>query len=158
LSRQKTAEFKDVNINKIIHDVSKIWETQAILNDVTIATSIEPISFTVKGIENELKQVFINIVKNGIEAMEGRTGELKIETKKIEDNRVLIRFQDQGKGIPKKQLEKMGEPFFTTKEKGTGLGLMVSFKIIESHNGKLVFTSELDKGTTVEITLPLSHS
>lgn len=157
LSRKKTAEFKDVNINKIIQDISKIWETQAILNNVTIETSIDPMSFTVKGIENELKQVFINIVKNGIEAMEGRTGQLKIEAKKLEDDRVLLRFQDQGKGIPKEQLEKMGEPFFTTKEKGTGLGLMVSFKIIESHNGKLIFTSEPDKGTTVEITLPLSH-
>lgn len=157
LSRKKTAEFKDVNINKIIQDISKIWETQAILNNVTIETSIDPMNFTVKGIENELKQVFINIVKNGIEAMEGRTGQLKIEAKKLEDDRVLLRFEDQGKGIPKEQLEKMGEPFFTTKEKGTGLGLMVSFKIIESHNGKLIFTSEPDKGTTVEITLPLSH-
>lgn len=158
LSRQKTAEFKDVNINKIIQDISKIWETQAILNDVTIETFIDPMSFTVRGIENELKQVFINIVKNGIEAMEGRTGKLKIEAKKLDHDRVLLRFQDQGKGIPQEQLEKMGEPFFTTKEKGTGLGLMVSFKIIESHNGKLIFSSEQDKGTTVEITLPLSNS
>ncbi len=158
LSRQKTAEFQEVNINKVIKDVSKIWETQASLNNVAIEASIDPMFLAVKGVENELKQVFINIVKNGIESMEGRQGQLKIETKKLEEEKVLIRFQDQGKGIPKEQLEKMGEPFFTTKEKGTGLGLMVSFKIIESHNGKIVFTSELDKGTTVEITLPLSNS
>lgn len=158
LSRPKTAAFQDVNLNQIIQDVSKIWETQAILNDVTIETNNDPIVFTVKGIENELKQVFINIVKNGIESMEGRPGQLTIETKKLDGEKVMIRFQDQGKGIPKEQLEKMGEPFYTTKEKGTGLGLMVSFKIIESHRGKIVFSSELDKGTMVEITLPLSNS
>lgn len=90
--------------------------------------------------------------------MEYRPGNLKIETRKLDSGEVLIRFEDKGKGIPKEQLEKMGQPFYTTKEKGTGLGLMVSFKIIESHNGKIVFSSELDKGTTVEITLPLSNS
>ncbi|WP_121664534.1 CheR family methyltransferase [Metabacillus litoralis] len=158
LSRPKAAAFQDVNINKIIQDVSKIWETQAILNDVTIETYNDPFIFTIQGIENELKQVFINIVKNGIESMEGRPGNLKIETRKLDSGEVLIRFEDKGKGIPKEQLEKMGQPFYTTKEKGTGLGLMVSFKIIESHNGKIVFSSELDKGTTVEITLPLSNS
>ncbi|WP_226670923.1 CheR family methyltransferase [Metabacillus litoralis] len=158
LSRSKSVTFHEVNINKIIKDVSKIWETQAILNNVSIKTKIDPMLFTVKGIENELKQVFINIVKNGIESMEGSTGVLSIETKHLENDKVLVRFQDQGKGIPREQLEKMGEPFYTTKDKGTGLGLMVSLKIIESHNGEIVFQSELDKGTTVEITLPLSNS
>ncbi|APH06163.1 CheR family methyltransferase [Bacillus weihaiensis] len=158
LSRSKSATFLDVNINKIIKDISKIWETQAILNNVEIKTNIDPKLLVVKGIENELKQVFINIVKNGIEAMEGQAGKLTIETFKQPNDTVLIRFKDQGKGIPKEKLEKMGEPFFTTKEKGTGLGLMVSFKIIESHQGKIQFLSELDKGTTVEVTLPLSNS
>ncbi|TXC89827.1 PAS domain S-box protein [Metabacillus litoralis] len=158
LSRSKSVTYHEVNVNKIIKDVSKIWETQAILNNVSIKTKIEPVLFKVNGIENELKQVFINIVKNGIESMEGSTGILSIETRQIENDKVLIRFQDQGKGIPKEQLEKMGEPFYTTKEKGTGLGLMVSLKIIESHNGEIVFLSELNKGTTVEITLPLSSS
>ena len=63
---------------------------------------------------------------------------------------------DNGPGIPNDLLSRLGEPFYTTKEKGTGLGLMVSYKIIEDHRGSINITSELNKGTTVDIILPVS--
>ncbi|MEH7745557.1 ATP-binding protein, partial [Neobacillus drentensis] len=99
-----------------------------------------------------LKQVFLNFIKNGIEAMPNG-GELHVKTI-IHDNNVQISIQDTGVGISKEKLKKLGEPFYTTKKNGNGLGLMVSFKIIESHNGKVFVESELNKGTTFNILLP----
>ncbi len=72
----------------------------------------------------------------------------------IINNQVQIAIQDTGVGIPQDKLKNIGEPFFTTKKNGNGLGLMVSFKIIESHNGKVFIESELNKGTTFNIVLP----
>ncbi|MNP11166.1 Sporulation kinase E [compost metagenome] len=74
----------------------------------------------------------------------------------VEDDarEAIIRVIDQGEGISKERLKKLGEPFYTNKEKGTGLGLMVSQRIIEAHKGLLEFDSELGKGTVVTVTLP----
>jgi signal transduction histidine kinase len=102
--------------------------------------------------ENRLKQVFLNFIKNGIEAMPNG-GELHVRTM-IQDNNVQISIQDTGVGIPKEKLKQLGEPFYTTKKNGNGLGLMVSFKIIENHNGKVFVESEPNKGTTFNILLP----
>ena len=71
-------------------------------------------------------------------------------------NQVVVQVIDEGKGMPKDRLTRIGEPFYTTKEKGTGLGLMVSHKIISNHKGSISYDSEEGKGTTVEIRLPLS--
>ncbi|TWL90175.1 Sporulation kinase E [Bacillus licheniformis] len=75
----------------------------------------------------------------------------------FEKDSVFITFEDQGKGISKEVLEKLGEPFYTTKEKGTGLGLMVTFKIIENHGGSIHFESEEGKGTIVKLKLPIKE-
>jgi signal transduction histidine kinase len=96
--------------------------------------------------------VFLNFIKNGIEAMPNG-GELHVKTI-IHDNNVQISIQDTGVGIPKEKLKQLGEPFYTTKKNGNGLGLMVSFKIIENHNGKVFVESEPNKGTTFNILLP----
>jgi two-component system, sporulation sensor kinase E len=104
--------------------------------------------------ENQLKQVFINIIKNAIEAMPNG-GILRIEAKQRLDS-ILICIADEGCGIPKERMAKLGEPFYSTKEKGTGLGLMVSFKIVEAHGGKMNIHSEEGKGTTVCLLFPIS--
>jgi len=71
------------------------------------------------------------------------------------DKELLIRFIDEGCGIPKHLLSKLGQPFYTTKEKGTGLGLLVSKRIIENHQGTVEITSEVNKGTVIDVKLPL---
>ncbi|MDC2867450.1 PAS domain S-box protein [Bacillus sp. BP-3] len=103
---------------------------------------------------NQLKQVFINILKNAIEAMP-HGGTISIQTMKIENQSIVISITDEGCGIPQDRISRLGEPFYSLKEKGTGLGLMMCYKIIEEHNGKLQITSELNKGTTVYIRLPI---
>jgi len=68
---------------------------------------------------------------------------------------VLVRVRDNGCGIPEQRIKHLGEPFFSYKEKGTGLGLTVSYRIVESHKGRIVFKSEVNQGTEVEIMLPI---
>jgi len=109
----------------------------------------------INGDYNRLLQVIINIVKNSIEALEGKdNGNISIKTE-IDNNYVYIYFKDNGIGITKENLEKIREPFFTTKVKGTGLGVSLSYEIIEAHNGKISYDSEYGKGTTVTIKIPL---
>ena len=81
-------------------------------------------------------------------------GEIVIRGEQIDEN-IHVSVKDQGCGIPAERIQKMCEPFYTTKEKGTGLGLMISSKIMKEHNGKLHFTSIEGKGTTVSMILPV---
>ena len=74
-----------------------------------------------------------------------------------ESDGVYVRIRDEGPGIGEDQLAKMGQPFYTTKEKGTGLGLMVSYKIVDNHQGKIDVKSEIGKGTLFEIMLPFRY-
>jgi len=109
----------------------------------------------INGDYNRLLQVIINIVKNSIESLEGRyDGIISINTD-IDDKYVYIYFKDNGIGIIKENLEKIREPFFTTKAKGTGLGVSLSYEIIEAHKGKISYESEYGSGTTVIIKIPL---
>lgn len=104
---------------------------------------------------NRINQVVINLFKNSIEAMnETSIKELKLSTKKIKDN-ICIEISDSGIGISKENLEKMNEPFFTTKRSGTGLGVYLSREIMKEHGGKLNYVSKEQEGTKVILTLPI---
>lgn len=78
--------------------------------------------------------------------------------KTLDQIKVMTRVTDQGCGIPEERIAMLGEPFYTTKEKGTGLGLMVSYKIIENHRGNIKVSSQLGQGTTVEVVLPVGQN
>jgi signal transduction histidine kinase/HAMP domain-containing protein len=110
------------------------------------------------GDPNQLKQVFLNIINNAIDAVSNDGGEIAIKTA-VEDSTATIEISDNGKGIPDQVLARMFEPFFTTKkDKGTGLGLPITRKIIESHNGQIHIQSEEGEGTKVTVSLPLTAS
>ncbi|MBD1381468.1 ATP-binding protein [Metabacillus arenae] len=152
LAKPSASVFKEKDVRSLIHDVVTLINTQSIMTNVQIIVDIERDVPMISCEENQLKQVFINILKNAIEAMpNGGVIELKV---KAETGKISIFFIDQGSGIPKERIPSLGEPFYTTKEKGTGLGLMTCFKIVESHNGELKISSELNVGTTIEIVLP----
>lgn len=104
---------------------------------------------------NRLKQVLINVFKNSLEAKRENVNmeiELDVKTK---DNEALIEIRDNGVGIDKENLKYIGEMFYTTKKKGTGLGVSLSREIVNLHGGSMVYSSKKDKGTTVKITLPI---
>lgn len=155
LSRSKSVKFEPVHVNLLLEEVIMVVESQAVLKGVSIQKNLSPSLPNIQGIPNELKQVFLNILKNGIEAMDGVTGVIKV-TSLMKDHQMMLIFEDQGKGIPEDEIGKLGEPFYTTKEKGTGLGLMMTIKIIESHGGTIRFESKSFEGTRVIITFPMS--
>ncbi|MFC0273505.1 ATP-binding protein [Metabacillus herbersteinensis] len=84
-------------------------------------------------------------------------GDIEINLRKGANGECIISFQDQGCGIPEEILPRLGEPFYSLKEKGTGLGLMICNKIIKQHNGGITYKSKVKEGTLIEIRLPLTN-
>jgi two-component system sporulation sensor kinase A len=155
LSKPHALKFEKKNIKQIFDQVKALIDTQAIMNNIEVEITYLSNLQTLLCDENQLKQVFINILKNSIEAMHNG-GKITVEVDTTESNQMQIRFIDQGCGITEENLQRIGQPFFTTKEKGTGLGLMISMKIIEKHNGTIHISSE-NNGTEIEVTLPLTR-
>ncbi|MBO8165081.1 MAG: PAS domain S-box protein [Brevibacillus sp.] len=156
LAKPQAATFQQKNVIGLLKNVISLLETQAIMKNIEIRTSCAMESLFIMCEENQLKQVFINILKNAIEAMPPCGGEIMIRVQLQEPDKVLISFVDQGGGIPEERLSRLGNPFYTTKENGTGLGLMVSYKIIHDHQGSITFSSKVGEGTKVDVLLPIT--
>ncbi|WP_017434546.1 ATP-binding protein [Saccharococcus caldoxylosilyticus] len=146
---------ENLNVKTEVERVIDIVRPLANMNSVEVQTSLIPCN--VKGERQKLQQCLLNIIKNAIEAMpNGGTLEVYIS---IEKDQVLIRISDTGVGMTKEQIERLGEPYFTTKgRRGTGLGMMVVYRIIESMGGTIQIASEVNKGTQVSLYLPLTQS
>lgn len=138
-----------VSLHSLLKDVTTLLETQAIMNNVWFDLKLKANSPTIKCDENQMKQVFINLIKNGIEAMPSG-GTIYINTEDSGDE-VVVTFRDEGTGISEDIIKRLGEPFFTTKTTGTGLGLMITFNIIKNHHGTVNVTSEVNEGTQIEV-------
>ncbi|MCL6586093.1 MAG: PAS domain-containing protein [Anoxybacillus sp.] len=136
-------------IDYVVHLISH----EALLNSVDVSIDNREPKVVIFGEKNQLIQVFINIMKNAIEAMP-KGGKLNVRIWLEEENAHII-IADTGIGISKERLEKIGEPFFTLKEKGMGLGLTTSTKIIHEHKGTISIESEVGKGTVVHVSLPI---
>jgi two-component system sporulation sensor kinase A len=153
LAKPQAVTYKKRSLEPIIYDVISLLESQANLSGVQIMLNLPSTLPMVHCEENQLKQIFINVIKNGMEAMP-KGGLIQIDAYTEDPGQVVLVFQDQGSGMPAEKLSRLGEPFFTTKEKGSGLGLMISQKIINEHGGFMHFSSEPGQGTTVTVLLP----
>jgi two-component system, sporulation sensor kinase A len=154
IAKPQVTKFEQKNIVQMLMDVMVLMEPQSLLQNIEYRALFEVRELSVYCSETELKQVFINIIKNGMEAMpEG--GILTVELIVTWNQEVIVRVSDQGVGIPENRLHRLGEPFYTSKEKGTGLGLMMCYKIIEAHNGMIEIRSRENEGTTVDVLLPV---
>ncbi len=154
LAKPQMISFSQHDLHTLLENIVVLVGTQAIMNNVQIRLEFEPGVPPVECDKNQMKQVFINLVKNAIEAMPSG-GEVTVKVCRQGQDKVQIMFSDQGCGIPEHKLSRLGEPFFTTKEKGTGLGLMVSYKIIHNHRGSISVSSKVGRGTRFKINLPL---
>ncbi|MDQ0340496.1 two-component system sporulation sensor kinase A [Caldalkalibacillus uzonensis] len=154
LAKPHHFKFELHEVQGLIKQVVTLLETEAIMKNVQIMTQFTETNLHIYCDHNQIKQVFINLIKNGIDAMP-QGGKLLIKIEQEED-KVAIRFTDHGCGIPNEILNKLGQPFFTTKEKGTGLGLAVSYSIIENHKGTVNVSSTINEGTTFSVYLPLA--
>lgn len=152
LSKPTVSVLERKPLLPIIDNVVSILDYQLRKSKIKLNRIYEEPNLFVECDENKLKQVFLNFIKNAVEAMPNG-GSIEITVKR-EDEDITIMIKDSGIGMSKEQIKKLGEPFFTTKKDGNGLGLMVSFKIIENLNGKVYIDSEQNKGTSFHITLP----
>ena len=152
LSKPSKTVFIERDLIEICNHVLTLLETNAVFNNIQIHKNFAEKQIFICCDENQIKQVFINLIKNAIEAM--TNGGNIFVTIQEKDHEVSIEILDEGEGTPEHSLEKIGEPFFTTKATGTGLGLSVCFKIIENHGGKAFITSEREKGTKIVFVFP----
>jgi signal transduction histidine kinase len=156
------SNLMEVDINEVISIVINIIAhmSEELFRKIRIVTDLDPGLPKVYGNYEEIKRAFLNIVKNGFEAM-GEGGEFTIKTNAVTSSTsgsVEIVFSDNGEGIKKDDLASLFHPFFTTKLRGTGLGLAICHRIIvERHHGKIHVVSERGRGTTIRIELPVNQ-
>jgi len=157
LAKPQILKYTNANLQKLLMDVISLLNTEASLYNVLIEVSFPEKDIVIECEPNQLKQLFINLIKNSIEATQNG-GTVSVDFEQSEENKVLIHIKDNGCGISKERLLKIGEPFYSSKEKGTGLGLTVSFKIVQSHQGTIHFDSQKNQGTSVQIALPVKQN
>lgn len=154
LAKPQAIKFVDHSITQIMSETVNLLSAQAVLYNVQFLLHYDDDLPTLICEPNQLKKVFINMIKNGIEVMPSG-GYITISMNQTTDDRIHISIKDEGYGIPEEKLKKLGQPFYTTKERGTGLGLMVSYRIIEEHEGTIKVESEVGKGTVFHVYLPV---
>lgn len=152
---QQEIKFEVQPFRPILEQVIGLMQAEANLKGIQIKVNLRDIDLlSVKCNANHLKQVFINIIKNAMEAIQSKGCIEIIGQVKTEEPMLIVQVIDDGPGISQERLKKLGEPFYSTKEKGTGLGLMITRKLLEDHEGTLLFESEIGKGTVVYVKLP----
>jgi len=155
LSKPKERSIQFISTTDLLSQVIEFMYPQAIMqNCILQLEKCDLESDCILGDEKELKKVFMNIIKNGIEEME-EGGTITISQTLFEESKVKISIQDTGKGMTKDQINKIFLPFFTTKTKGTGLGLAHVLRTVEDHDGYIDVESEFGSGTTFHLILPL---
>ncbi|REK74402.1 ATP-binding protein [Paenibacillus paeoniae] len=153
LSKPQVYEYAHIDLRGLLMEAISSLRAHADMYRVKLEYGQVQHPIWVMGVQSQLKQVFINVIKNAIESMQDG-GTVRVDVGVSDRGMNIIRIRDEGSGISKEQLANMGQPFYTTKEKGTGLGLMVSYKIIDNHEGFITADSELGIGTTFTIRLP----
>jgi hypothetical protein len=153
-SRSGSAEMEALDINKVMADVLSLVEHQLEGAKIRVRKELATNLPSVRGNENRLQQVFFNLVLNARDAMP-RGGWLTLATSADEDT-VVVEVRDTGHGIKREDIKRIYDPFFTTKGigRGTGLGLSVSYGILQEHGGAIFVESALGKGTTFQVALP----
>lgn len=147
-----------IDINLLLESVIKNMQLLLASNKIKLIKNITDEEIYISADYNRLMQVFINIIKNSIEALETKeNAQIKIWTEFTKD-KIIIKIKDNGVGIKKELLNKVKEPFFTTKSKGSGLGISLSNEIIKAHKGELNYISKENQYTLVEVILPLEKA
>ncbi|MDQ8734972.1 ATP-binding protein [Paenibacillus sp. LHD-38] len=153
LGRPQAIQYKDEQCAVILQEVLSVLEMQFEMNGIVIRTQFIE-STTIPCDRDQVKQVFLNILKNAMEALPFG-GEINVLLD-IVDHYQRIQFMDNGVGMTEEVKQRIGQPFHTTRRDGNGLGMMMVDKIVSSHNGRLVVSSELGIGTIVEVWFPAS--
>ncbi len=155
-SKPEEEKRRPVKINELVEGILLVMEKQMRESNIKVETYFDQTLPEVMASTNQMRQVMLNLLKNAKEAMP-KGGILSVRTSQG-DHKVIVAIQDTGVGVPEELRDKIFEAFFTTKQKvkGVGLGLSVCYGIIKDHGGEIRVESEVDKGTTFTILLPMS--
>ncbi len=162
-ARKQKSSMRMINVNDVLNKILKFAEQIIKKENIVLTVNHENINPIIRGDEELLKQVFLNLILNSIQAMPDG-GDLHIETKvfdkrreegDIDDSKVEIKFKDTGIGIPNDYIKKIFDPFFSTREGGTGLGLVIVHNIVDVHGGSIDVESSNNTGTMFNLTFPL---
>ena len=167
LTRPALNDFKPTNIHQVLEEILILEKGTLEMKEGAFVQVYDPSIPTIKANKDELKQVFLNLVKNAVEASP-KGGRVRISTqyntdytfRKKQDtlspHNIVVKITDSGLGMTNATMKKLFTPFFTTKKRGTGLGMVVSLKIVENHHGKIKVTSEENIGTVIQVFLPVN--
>lgn len=148
------AKIEKVEVSVALSKVASLFDSQ---DHVKVNYLASPGQYWVMADADQLTRVFINVIKNGIQAIpEGVEGKIEVKLER-ESNLALIHISDNGKGIPEEIIDRLFTPSFTTKSGGMGLGLAIVKNIVESIDGQVGFTTQVNKGTTFTIRIPLLY-
>ena len=153
-SKPSAPIFIETNIHELLKNILAFLNSNFLKNKIKVNEFYADSVLSIKADPIQLKQAFLNIFLNSIEAMP-TGGNLTIKTGKNQGGILEVSISDTGYGIPKKNLTHVFDPFFSTKDSGTGLGLSIAYQIIKNHNGSIKVESIVNKGTTFQINLPL---
>ncbi len=146
-------ETKPASINNVLMELSKFFNKERLQRGIALKENYAPDLPLILLDTNQIKQAFLNILKNSFEAMpEG--GKISISTR-LKDNNIEVNVTDTGYGISKDDIQRVFDPFYSVKVNGTGLGLALTMKTIEGHGGEIICKSAIDKGTTMVISFPV---
>ncbi len=158
-SRQSKMESKRLSINRLLEQTLFINANLLKINGIKVEKKLDPNLPDIVGSEDQLQQVFMNLVSNAAEAMESTAGGiLRIESKHlVKEDKIQVNVKDTGPGIPYINISRLYEPFFTTKKKGkgVGLGLSVAYGIVQEHGGSIFVRSTVGNGAMFQVKLPL---
>ncbi|MCA1025973.1 MULTISPECIES: sensor histidine kinase [Cytobacillus] len=147
-----------ISINKLVHDTFLLFQSEAILKNTALSFQLSKDDPYIYGNAKQLKQVLVNLIKNALESFDTQEqhqdNTINISVRSTAET-CLIVIKDTGFGMNEETLEKLFQPFYSTKTTGTGIGLSICKRIIEQHNGWINISSEMNVGTTIKITLPL---
>jgi len=150
LYSRETTQRESIDLNEIIHEMVILLRDTARRHSISIRSELDPAIPATNADRVQLQQVLMNLMLNGIEAMKEESGELSVTSTQIENGELLVAVSDSGIGLPKADPERIFEAFFTTKPDGTGMGLSISRRIIESHGGRLWASANAGRGATFQ--------
>jgi len=156
LYRQGSPQRELVDLNDVVRHMVTLLRDTANRNSISIVTELDPQLAKTTADRVQLQQVLMNLMLNGIEAMKGASGALTITSKRSEDGHLMVSVSDSGIGLPADGADRVFQAFFTTKPDGTGIGLPLSRRIIEQHDGRLWATANTPRGAVFHFTVPVA--
>jgi PAS domain S-box-containing protein len=158
LYRRGIPQREMVNLNELIREMTALLRDAANRHAISMRADLDESLPTIAGDRVQMQQVLINLMLNGIEAMKDTSGELTVRSGKSDDGQILLSVSDLGVGLPAEKIDQVFDAFFTTKTQGTGMGLSISRRIIESHGGRMWACANTGRGATFQFTIPTEVS